>query len=99
MAEEKRILGMVVENKINMGDILTILGIFFFVVVISFGVWRELYDRTNHNETRIVVVEQEVINMKKQAEIDRADIKDDLNDIKNGIRNVQDQLNTKADKK
>lgn len=98
MSDNKKFFGMEVDNTINIGDMLTMVGIFSAVVVISFGVWRDLYDRTNSNYHKLVVVENEISNMKLQAQIDRRDIKDSLKEIKLGITNVRNLIDKKADK-
>lgn len=94
----KKFLGVEVESKINIGDILTMLGIFGAVVVISFGVWRELYDRTANNGNRITIVEKEIIDLRREADRDRSEIKEDLGEIKEGIKEVRQTLSRKADK-
>ncbi len=98
MEDSKKFMGMEIVNKINTGDILTMMGMFGAIVIISLGVWKDLYDRTSINTSKLIVVENEVSNIKIQAQIDRSDIKDDLRDIKAGITNVRNLLDKKADK-
>lgn len=86
--KEAKILGLQFENKINIGEIITIVSTFAMVIVMSFGIWKDLYDRTNSNKERIVVVEKTLANMAVQADKDRSDIKDDLTEIKDSIKDI-----------
>lgn len=89
---------MELDNKVNIGNVLTVITVIISVCVMTFGVWRELYDKYNVNSTHIVKLESEVVNIKLQAERDRNDIKDDLSDIKEAIGKVSTKLDGKADK-
>lgn len=88
----RKILGVEVEARINIGEIFTILTTFGAIAVMSFGIWKDLYDRTSENDKRIVVVEKTIDAMKIEADKDRVDIKDDLKEIKEAVKDVNKQL-------
>lgn len=90
--------GWEVEKRVNLGDLLTMAGMFCAMLVFVGTGWLYLQSRIDHNAKRIEVHEVRIATLSDEMRRDRQDLKGALMDLRTEIRRLADKIDRKADK-
>lgn len=88
-----------VRKEINLGDVLTMLGMVGGMLTVGAVLWASLDSRIGQNEKNDAVVVQRVEYIERELAASRSDIKESLREIKDELRSLGNKLDQKADKK
>lgn len=87
-----------VEKKINLGDMLTVAGMFFTMVIFVGAGWVEINQRIDGVAGRVAIQENMIVNVKAEMAYDRANERQQFEQIITEIRLLRNEIREKADK-
>ena len=88
-----------IRKEINLGDVLTMLGMVGGMLTVGAVLWASLDSRIVSSEKNYAILEQRVGYTERELAASRSDIKDALRDIKSELSSMNEKLDRKADKK
>lgn len=88
----------IVEKKVNLGDILTMMIMFTGMLVFVGTGWMYLNNRIDTNAERIAIHNVRITALHDEMRRDRQDLKSALMDLRLEIRRLGDKIDQKQDK-
>lgn len=87
-----------IEKKLNLGDLLTMIGMFSAMLIFVGTGWLYIHKRIDSNSKRIEVQEVKISAITDEMRRDRAELLVFLQDLKMEIRRLSDKIDRKVDK-
>ena len=96
MSDERR---WRVDRTINLGDMLTLLGMFVTMLAFVGAGWLHLQTRIDGVNNDLKIHAEKIANIEKMAALDREDVQEKFDYIISLLRDVRSEVQMKADKK